>query len=127
MLLIRDDWLLLIAVLLLLWKALRDGVFDVLPENCLQSLTSEDLRLLLNGVGDIDVATLISYTTFNDESNEGSDKLLKFKRWFWSIVEKMNAMERQDLVGILEAVKAAYVFVTILIDYLSYIIVYLSL
>lgn len=69
-----------------------------MPENCLQSLTSEDLRLLLNGVGDIDVATLISYTTFNDESNEGSDKLLKFKRWFWNIVEKMNPLERQDLV-----------------------------
>ncbi|KAL9891475.1 E3 ubiquitin-protein ligase hyd isoform X1 [Glossina fuscipes] len=79
-------------------EALKDGVFDVLPDNCMQNLTAEDLRLLLNGVGDIDVSTLISYTTFNDESNEGSDKLLKFKRWFWSIVEKMNTLERQDLV-----------------------------
>ncbi|XP_059219991.1 E3 ubiquitin-protein ligase hyd isoform X2 [Stomoxys calcitrans] len=79
-------------------EAIRDGVFDVLPDNCMQSLTAEDLRLLLNGVGDINVSTLISYTTFNDESSEGSDKLLKFKRWFWSIVEKMNTLERQDLV-----------------------------
>ncbi|XP_037810400.1 E3 ubiquitin-protein ligase hyd isoform X2 [Lucilia sericata] len=79
-------------------EAIRDGVFDVLPDNCMQSLTAEDLRLLLNGVGDINVTTLISYTTFNDESSEGSDKLLKFKRWFWSIVEKMNTLERQDLV-----------------------------
>ncbi|TMW46195.1 hypothetical protein DOY81_008725 [Sarcophaga bullata] len=79
-------------------EAVRDGVFDVLPDNCMQSLTAEDLRLLLNGVGDINVSTLISYTTFNDESSEGSDKLLKFKRWFWSIVEKMNTLERQDLV-----------------------------
>lgn len=79
-------------------EALKDGVFDVLPDNCLNCLTAEDLRLLLNGVGDINVSTLISYTTFNDESSEGSDKLLKFKRWFWSIVEKMNTQERQDLV-----------------------------
>ncbi|XP_054747498.1 E3 ubiquitin-protein ligase hyd isoform X1 [Anastrepha obliqua] len=79
-------------------EALRDGVFDVLPDNCMNSLTAEDLRLLLNGVGDINVSTLISYTTFNDESSEGSDKLLKFKRWFWTIVEKMNTSERQDLV-----------------------------
>ncbi|XP_017473114.1 PREDICTED: E3 ubiquitin-protein ligase hyd isoform X1 [Rhagoletis zephyria] len=79
-------------------EALKDGVFDVLPDNCMNSLTAEDLRLLLNGVGDINVSTLISYTTFNDESSEGSDKLLKFKRWFWSIVEKMNSSERQDLV-----------------------------
>ncbi|XP_017846381.1 E3 ubiquitin-protein ligase hyd isoform X2 [Drosophila busckii] len=79
-------------------EALKDGVFDVLPDNCMNSLTAEDLRLLLNGVGDINVSTLISYTTFNDESSEGPDKLLKFKRWFWSIVEKMNTLERQDLV-----------------------------
>lgn len=81
-------------------QALKDGIFDVLPDNCMNSLTAEDLRLLLNGVGDINVSTLISYTTFNDESSEGPDKLLKFKRWFWSIVEKMNTLERQDLVCI---------------------------
>jgi len=79
-------------------QALKDGVFDVLPDNSMNSLTAEDLRLLLNGVGDINVSTLISYTTFNDESSEGPDKLLKFKKWFWSIVEKMNILERQDLV-----------------------------
>ncbi|KAH8294942.1 hypothetical protein KR018_004468 [Drosophila ironensis] len=79
-------------------EALKDGVFDVLPDNSMNSLTAEDLRLLLNGVGDINVLTLISYTTFNDESSEGPDKLLKFKKWFWSIVEKMNILERQDLV-----------------------------
>ncbi|KAH8242648.1 hypothetical protein KR032_000861, partial [Drosophila birchii] len=79
-------------------EALKEGVFDVLPDTSMNSLTAEDLRLLLNGVGDINVSTLISYTTFNDESSEGPDKLLKFKKWFWSIVEKMNILERQDLV-----------------------------
>lgn len=44
------------------------GVFDVIPSNSLEGLTAEDLRLLLNGVGDINVQTLISYTSFNDES-----------------------------------------------------------
>ena len=29
----------------------------------------------------------------------GAEKLLKFKKWFWSIVEKMNNSERQDLVS----------------------------
>lgn len=80
-------------------QALRSGVFDVLPSNALEFLTAEDLRLLLNGVGDIHVGTLISYTTFNDESSESGDKLLKFKRWLWSIVEKMSNLERQDLVS----------------------------
>jgi E3 ubiquitin-protein ligase EDD1 len=50
------------------------GLFDVLPAGCLDGLTAEDFRLLLNGVGDINVATLISYTSFNDESGEPGDR-----------------------------------------------------
>ncbi|XP_060590423.1 E3 ubiquitin-protein ligase UBR5-like isoform X1 [Ruditapes philippinarum] len=79
-------------------KRLRMGVFDVIPSNSLEGLTSEDLRLLLNGVGTISVQTLISYTSFNDESSESNEKVQRFKRWFWSVVEKMNNIERQDLV-----------------------------
>ncbi|RXG73696.1 E3 ubiquitin-protein ligase HACE1 [Armadillidium vulgare] len=77
---------------------IRDGVFDVIPPSSLDSLTAEDLRLLLNGVGDINVSTLISYTSFNDESAESSERLHRFKRWLWSIVEKMSTQEKQDLV-----------------------------
>nr|KAG5701108.1 hypothetical protein BaRGS_002584 [Batillaria attramentaria] len=79
-------------------KNMRMGVFDVIPTSSLEGLTAEDLRLLLNGVGDINVQTLISYTSFNDESGENSDRVQRFKRWFWSVVEKMNNIERQDLV-----------------------------
>ncbi|XP_046667814.1 E3 ubiquitin-protein ligase UBR5 isoform X3 [Homalodisca vitripennis] len=79
-------------------EAIRMGVFDVLPTGSLDGLTPEDLRLLLNGVGDINVAVLISYTSFNDESGESSERLLKFKRWLWSIVERMTNLERMDLV-----------------------------
>lgn len=80
-------------------EAMREGVLDVLPENALEGLTAEDLRLLLNGVGDINVSVLISYTAFNDESGESTERLVKFKRWLWSIVEKMSHVEKQDLVS----------------------------
>nr|XP_006821041.1 PREDICTED: LOW QUALITY PROTEIN: E3 ubiquitin-protein ligase UBR5-like [Saccoglossus kowalevskii] len=79
-------------------QSLRSGVFDVLPRNAVDGLTAEDFRLLLNGVGQVNLQQLISYTAFNDESGDSSEKLQKFKRWFWSIVEKMNNQERQDLV-----------------------------
>lgn len=79
-------------------EALRTGVFDVLPTGALDGLTAEDFRLLLNGVGDINVAVLISYTSFNDESAEPPERLVRFKRWLWSIVEKMTHLERQDLI-----------------------------
>jgi E3 ubiquitin-protein ligase EDD1 len=82
-------------------EAIRSGVFDVLPETALDSssLTAEDLRLLLNGVGDINVSVLSNYTSFNDESNESAEKLQRFKRWLWQIVERMTNLERQDLVS----------------------------
>jgi E3 ubiquitin-protein ligase EDD1 len=83
------------------WKALdnlKEGLLDVIPARALEGLTSEDLRLLLNGVGDINVTTLISYTSFNDESGEAPDRLVSFKRWLWAVIEKMSAMEKQDLV-----------------------------
>ncbi|CAG0886409.1 unnamed protein product [Darwinula stevensoni] len=79
-------------------EAMRNGVYDVLPSTALEGLTPEDLRLLLNGVGEVQVSQLVSYTSFNDESREGGEKLTRFKRWFWTIVEKMTPPEKQDLV-----------------------------
>ena len=99
-------------------QSLRQGVYDVLPQTALDGLTAEDFRLLLNGVGEINVPQLISYTSFNDESGQypvvhvastcpnvpiavsgdATEHLSSFKRWFWSIVEKMTIQEKQDLV-----------------------------
>uniref|UniRef100_A0AAY3ZX24 E3 ubiquitin-protein ligase UBR5 n=1 Tax=Denticeps clupeoides TaxID=299321 RepID=A0AAY3ZX24_9TELE len=78
--------------------AMRKGLLDVLPKNALEDLTAEDFRLLVNGCGEVNVQMLISFTSFNDESGENAEKLLQFKRWFWSIVEKISMTERQDLV-----------------------------
>lgn len=89
-------------------QAIRQGVMDVLPACALDNLTAEDFRLLLNGVGEINVQTLISYTSFIDDRGTSAGKrnstvqvdeqLNYFKKWFWSIVEKMTTKERQDLV-----------------------------
>ena len=57
-------------MLILYSLQLKEGVFDVIPAGSVDTLTSEDFRLLLNGVGDINVTTLISYTSFNDESGK---------------------------------------------------------
>ena len=40
-------------------ESIHQGIFDVLPRNALEGLTAEDLRLLLNGTGEIRVQTLI--------------------------------------------------------------------
>ena len=77
---------------------MREGLFDVLPAGALDGPTAEDFRLLVNGVGDINVSTLVGYTSFNDESGESNDRLVTFKRWLWAVIEKMTPLEKQDLV-----------------------------
>lgn len=90
----------------------------MLPETAMDGLTPEDLRLLLNGVGDINVNLLISYTSFSDESGPGNgDKVTKIKRWLWSIVEKMTQMERMDLVSTNSERNWNQVFSTMLITF----------
>nr|CAH8831156.1 unnamed protein product [Trichobilharzia regenti] len=87
-------------------QQLRQGVFDVLPRNAFDGLTPEDLRLLLNGTGDIDVDVLSGYTTFLDETGTGSnidltkscDNVNRLKKWFWSTVRGMDTKQRQDLL-----------------------------
>ncbi|KAF5401972.1 hypothetical protein PHET_04640 [Paragonimus heterotremus] len=96
-------------------EQLRLGVFDVLPRNALDGLTAEDLRLLLNGAGDIDTEVLVSYTTFHDETRCGSaaavgkafenggssshlEKVSRLKRWFWNTVRAMDTKQRQNLL-----------------------------
>ena len=76
------------------FQNIRDGVFDVIPASSVDSLTAEDLRLLLNGVGDINVSTLISYTSFNDESAESTEKLHRF-------VRDCFITNREDLINLL--------------------------
>ena len=49
-------------------NAMHNGILDVIPARSLDGLTAEDLRLLLNGIGEINVQQLISYTSFNDET-----------------------------------------------------------
>ena len=51
---------------------LKAGVFDVLPANALDGITPEDFRLLLNGVADININILASYTSISDESKENN-------------------------------------------------------
>ena len=57
-----------IKTVLLLLKALRNGVLDVIPLSAFDNLTAEDFRLLLNGCGEVNVQQLTSYTCFNDET-----------------------------------------------------------
>lgn len=76
---------------------LKAGIFDVLPANSLDDLNAEDFRLLLNGISDININILASYTTIGDESKE-SGRRAQFEKWFWSTLEKMNHQEKQEML-----------------------------
>lgn len=78
-------------------QQLRQGVIDVLPASALDNITAEEFRLLLNGVADVNIHTLASYTTISDESKE-SGRRPQFEKWFWSTLDKMNQQEKQELL-----------------------------
>lgn len=79
-------------------EAIKQGVYDVIPVGSLAYLTAEDLRLLLCGTQEISMALMQSYTSFSDESSAPPAVLQKFKTWFWSICNKFNPQEKQDLM-----------------------------
>uniref|UniRef100_A0AC34RRG3 E3 ubiquitin-protein ligase UBR5 n=1 Tax=Panagrolaimus sp. JU765 TaxID=591449 RepID=A0AC34RRG3_9BILA len=79
-------------------EAIKKGVFDVIPSDCLSHLSPEDLRLILCGSSEINMNILESYTKFLDESSSSSDTLEKYKQIFWSVVNKFTDQEKQDLV-----------------------------
>ena len=76
---------------------LKAGVYDVLPASSLDGLHAEDFRLLLNGVADISIHTLASYTTISDESKETSRRP-QFEKWFWTTLDRMSQQEKQELL-----------------------------
>ena len=49
---------------------MQQGVNDVLPSSVFDSLTAEDLHLLMNGSPVVDVEVLKKITSFMDESRE---------------------------------------------------------
>jgi E3 ubiquitin-protein ligase EDD1 len=78
-------------------EQLRAGLNDVLPANVFEGINAEDFRLLLNGVADISISTLASYTTISDESKE-SNRRAQFEKWFWTTLERMSLQEKQELL-----------------------------
>lgn len=60
-------------------QCLRQGIYDVLLANSLDSFTPEDFRLLLNGIREISVQQLMNWTSFSEESGKLITKeLFKF-------------------------------------------------
>ena len=51
---------------------MRKGIHDVIPRSAFKNLNAEDLRLLLNGIGEVDVKWVKRHTSFNDESSKNS-------------------------------------------------------
>jgi len=81
-------------------QSMSEGLADVIPRSSLAGLTAEELRLMLNGSGEISTDMLKQITLFNNEAgpSEAPDKITKFKKWFWSVLEKMTTSEKQDLI-----------------------------
>ena len=61
-------------------KAMKSGLYDVLPSYVLESLSAEDMRLLLCGCQQVDIDTLKKITVFSDESSKSTFMCLTHTR-----------------------------------------------
>ncbi|ULT90231.1 hypothetical protein L3Y34_008530 [Caenorhabditis briggsae] len=80
------------------FEAMREGILDVIPENMLNGLTPEDLRLIICGIESVSISVLQANTSFLDESRASQETLNRFKQWFWQVIESFTPQEKQDLV-----------------------------
>ena len=67
----------------------------MLPSDSLAGLTSEDLRLILNGAETISIRLFESFTTWLDESSSDAETISRYKRWFYSVLNKFSEAEKQ--------------------------------
>ena len=64
-------------------------------------MVSTILLPILHFLGIFEVSNSIELPTYHlicFPGESGSERVQRFKRWFWSIVERMTPIERQDLV-----------------------------
>ena len=59
------------------------------------NLTSEDLRLILCGTQEVNIQLLQNFTKLLDESSASQEVLTKYKKTFWSVVNKFTNAEKQ--------------------------------
>ena len=75
-------------------KRIRDSLFNIIPKEVIQSFTSDQLELLINGRPFIDIEDWKQFTEYRDPYNANHEIII----WFWNIVSQLSQKELSNLL-----------------------------
>ena len=75
-------------------KRIRDSLFNIIPKEVIQSLTSDQLELVINGRPFIDIEDWKQFTEYREPYNINHDIII----WFWDIISELSQIELSNLL-----------------------------
>ena len=75
-------------------KRIRDSLFNIIPKQVIQSFTSDQLELLINGRPFIDIEDWKQFTEYREPYNINHEIII----WFWNIVSQLSQQELSNLL-----------------------------
>ena len=75
-------------------KRIRDSLYNIIPKEVIQSFTSDQLELLINGRPFIDIEDWKQFTEYRDPYNINHQII----KWFWNIISQLTQSELSNLL-----------------------------
>ena len=75
-------------------KRIRDSLFSIIPKEVIQSFTSDQLELLINGRPFIDIEDWKQFTEYREPYNINHQIII----WFWNIISQLSQLELSNLL-----------------------------
>ena len=75
-------------------KRIRDSLFNIIPKQVIQSFTSDQLELLINGRPFIDLEDWKQFTEYREPYHINHQIII----WFWSILSELSQEELSNLL-----------------------------
>ena len=75
-------------------KRIRDSLFNIIPKEVIQSFTSDQLELIINGRPFIDLEEWKIFTEYREPYNINHEVII----WFWNILSQLTQVQLSNLL-----------------------------
>ena len=75
-------------------KRIRESLYEIIPKEIIQTFTSDQLELLINGRPFIDIEEWKQFTEYREPYNINHQIII----WFWSIISELSQQELSNLL-----------------------------
>ncbi len=75
-------------------KEIRNSLYQLIPKDTLEKMTSDELELIINGRPFIDIEEWKSFTQYREPLNQNSQIII----WFWEIMSTLNQSQLSNFL-----------------------------